>query len=133
MTNLSSGKRRPETGERVFVYFNLRRKQWSVKSLETGSVIHHANFVWLMNCMFKVSEAGRKNVHPGVEGYWVDTGVMLVDDPKVDPLKAWALVAYIPTYESFVRLLSTAKIVYANGVCMNGRSIFATNHDVRIA
>jgi hypothetical protein len=33
--------------ERVFVYFNLHKKVWSVKSLKTGRVIAHANFIEL--------------------------------------------------------------------------------------
>jgi hypothetical protein len=64
---------------RVFVYFNLHRKVWSVKALNgprRGSVIHHANFVRVRDASFRVSEAGRqrvlregrKNVHAGVVG-----------------------------------------------------------------
>ena len=64
---------------KVFVYFNLHRKCFSVKALEgisKGRVIKHAHFVALENVTFKVSEAGRqrvlkeqrKNVHAGVVG-----------------------------------------------------------------
>jgi hypothetical protein len=64
---------------KVFVYFNLHRKCFSVKALEgalKGRVIIHASYVNLYNCAFKVSEAGRqrvlrekrKNVHAGVVG-----------------------------------------------------------------
>ena len=64
---------------KVFVYFNLHRKCFSVKALEgvnKGRVIKHAFFVALENVTFKVSEAGRqrvlkeqrKNVHAGVVG-----------------------------------------------------------------
>ena len=69
---------------KVFVYFNLHRKCFSVKALEginKGRVIKHANFVALENVTFKVSEAGRqrvlkeqrKNVHAGVVGTLVDS------------------------------------------------------------
>lgn len=64
---------------KVFVYFNLHRKCFSVKALEginKGRVIDHSNFVALDNVTFKVSESGRqrvlreqrKNVHAGVVG-----------------------------------------------------------------
>lgn len=64
---------------KVFVYFNLHKKCWSVKALSgknSGKVIAHTNFVELTNCQMKVSAAGRKrvlqeqrkNVHAGVVG-----------------------------------------------------------------
>lgn len=64
---------------RVFVYYNLHKKCFSVKALEganKGRVIKHASSVTLTDATFKVSEAGRqrvlrekqKNVHAGVQG-----------------------------------------------------------------
>lgn len=64
---------------KVFVYFNLHKKCWSVKSLEgetKGKVIAHCETIILKNCELKVSEAGRqrvireqkKYVHAGVVG-----------------------------------------------------------------
>lgn len=64
---------------RVFVYFNLHRKCWSIKALEgpsKGRVIGHADYVDLACVEWKVSEAGRqrvirekkKNVHAGAIG-----------------------------------------------------------------
>ena len=64
---------------RVFVYFNLHKKLWSVKSLEgerRGRVIGHASRVTLDNATQRVSEAGRqrvlrekqKNIHAGIVG-----------------------------------------------------------------
>lgn len=69
---------------KVFVYFNLHRKCFSIKALEgasKGLVIKHAYFVALNNVTFKVSESGRqrvlkekrKNVHAGVVGTLVDS------------------------------------------------------------
>lgn len=66
---------------KVFCYFNLHRKCWSIKALEgidTGLVVAHAFRVNLKGATFKVSEAGRqrviaskrKNVHAGVVGQW---------------------------------------------------------------
>lgn len=64
---------------KVFVYFNLHRKVWSVKALsgpQRGRVIAHVRSIALTDCAFRVSEAGRqrvlrerrKNVHAGVVG-----------------------------------------------------------------
>lgn len=67
-------------GVRVYVYFNLHRKCFSVKSLDTGKVIAHTNEIILSDCQFNVSEKGRqrvirercKNVHAGVQGVVCD-------------------------------------------------------------
>lgn len=64
---------------RVFVYFNLHKRLFSVRAAEgenRGKVIAHSPTVYLANAVFKVSEAGRqrvlrekrKNVHAGVQG-----------------------------------------------------------------
>jgi hypothetical protein len=63
-------------GEQVFVYRNLHRDCWSVRSKKTGLVIAHVQGLTLHDAKFKVSEAGRqrvlreqkKNVHAGIEG-----------------------------------------------------------------
>jgi hypothetical protein len=68
---------------RVFVYFNLHKKCFSIKALEgdrKGRVVAHSTTVLLEGCKFKVSEAGRqrvlrekrKNVHAGVSGTWIN-------------------------------------------------------------
>lgn len=68
---------------RVFVYFNLHKKVWSIKALEgsdKGRVIAHEGFVVLANARPRVSEAGRqrvlrekrKNVHAGLVGEWLN-------------------------------------------------------------
>jgi hypothetical protein len=62
---------------KVFVYFNLHKKVWSVRDQKTRKVIAHLQSVYIKDATFKVSEAGRqrvlaekkKNVHAGVEGY----------------------------------------------------------------
>ena len=64
---------------RVFVYYTLHKKLWSVKALEgpqKGRVIRRANHVTLRDAMPKVSQKGRervlrekrKNVHAGIVG-----------------------------------------------------------------
>jgi hypothetical protein len=68
---------------RVFVYFNLHKKCFSIKALEgdrKGRVVAHSNTVLLEGCKLMVSEAGRqrvlrekrKNVHAGVSGTWIN-------------------------------------------------------------
>ncbi len=66
-------------GEHVFVYFNLHKECWSIKSLLTNRVMLHCNTVTLRDATFRVSEPGRqrvhtegrKNVHAGIQGYIV--------------------------------------------------------------
>ena len=71
---------------KVFVYFNLHRKLFSIKALEgdmKGRVIAHRHTVLINDATFKVSEAGRqrvireqrKNVHAGVSGTWTQDDV----------------------------------------------------------
>jgi hypothetical protein len=68
---------------RVFVYWNLHKGLWSVKSLERsypsyGKVVARLPIVLLTGAEGKVSEAGRqrvlrerkKNVHAGIVGRW---------------------------------------------------------------
>ncbi len=64
--------------KRVYVYFNLHKKCWSVR--QSGKIIEHTNQVMLEDCRYLVGRAGRekvlkekkKNVHAGVSGYLVD-------------------------------------------------------------
>ena len=64
------------TDKSVYVYFNLHKKLWSVKSRKTRHVLFHAAVVLLYDCQFKVRQAGRKrvlkekrkNVHAGISG-----------------------------------------------------------------
>lgn len=80
-------------GEKVQVYFNLHKHTWSVKSLSSGKVILHCDYIMLKNCIFYVSESGRqrvireqaKNVHAGVRGTLVDY-VLYPSDGVVKPV-----------------------------------------------
>jgi hypothetical protein len=103
MKNKRDGK---PTGQRVYVYFNLHRKLWSIRALDgphKGRVIAHKRGVVLHDVSPKVSQAGRervlrerkKNVHAGLVGYWVP-----FNTPLVEPMRA---ITYNPyKYESFV-------------------------------
>ena len=87
---------------RVFVYYNLHKKLWSVKALEgadKGRVIAHRDVLVLRNAKPKVSEAGRqrvlrekrKNVHAGIEGDYRENAVAIGwlngDDITYNPYK----------------------------------------------
>ncbi len=60
----------------VQVYRNLHNGSWSIRSVESGLIVAHAQSVVLDNATFKVSEVGRnrvlkekrKNVHAVVQG-----------------------------------------------------------------
>ncbi len=104
---------------KVFVYFNLHRKCLSVKALEgehKGRVIAHASSVGLINCTFKVSEAGRqrvlrekrKNVHAGVVGHLFEMG----NDHAVDIMSRIAdPIKYNPyKFASFVHAVNETPV-----------------------
>ena len=64
-----------DADKRVYVYWNLHRKLWSVK--QGGKVKGHTASICLKDCRFLVGKAGqervrrekKKNVHAGVSGY----------------------------------------------------------------
>jgi hypothetical protein len=77
-------------GLKVYVYFNLHKKLFSVKAMEglyKGLVVAHCDSIALQDVTPKVSQKGRdrvlqekrKNVHAGLVGH-----VVLVDIPMVD-------------------------------------------------
>ena len=69
---------RIDPDKRVYVYFNLHKKCFSVK--QSGKVVSHDDCVLLKDCRFLVGAAGRervlkekkKTVHAGISGYVVD-------------------------------------------------------------
>jgi hypothetical protein len=103
MKNKRDGK---PTGQRVYVYFNLHRKLWSVRALDgphKGRVIAHKRGVVLQDVSPRVSQAGRKrvlrerkkNVHAGLVGYWVPFNTPITEH--------MVPITYNPyKYESFV-------------------------------
>jgi hypothetical protein len=113
---------------RVFVYFNLHKLLWSVRALEgpnKGRVIQHAHEVHLVDCVFRVSEAGRqrvlrerrKNVHAGVVG-------RLAEAVQVD-LTGALRVTYNPyKFHTFVRTDSMEPVREAARVQLKDRSAF---------
>jgi len=120
---------------RVFVYRNLHKNCWSVRSCETGRVVFHADAVWIMDATFSVGTKGRervlrekkKNVHAGVrgtlsgyknsdgiEGQWFKFGEGAVSTGGVE-------VYYNPyKVATFVRKADSTPIHAADGVMLQG-------------
>lgn len=123
---------------KVFVYFNLHKKVWSVKALEgpnKGRVIAHRDRVVLVGCTYKVSQAGRqrvlkeqrKNVHAGVVGYWQQDMV----DQSLDIVEAVALKDYTPVtynpykYDSFVNKNNENPVSSSLGAYLAHKKVYA--------
>ena len=72
------GRHMIDTNRRVYVYFNLHKKVWSVR--QDGKIVEHTKYIMLKDARYLVGKAGRKkvleekrkNVHAGVSGYVVD-------------------------------------------------------------
>lgn len=112
---------------KVFVYFNLHKKVFSIKALEgeyKGRVIAHRRQLMLYDAVFKVSEAGRqrvlkecrKNVHAGVVGNWVNELISVDNRTQVtyNPYK----------YDSFVTKHDEQPIKNANVAYLVDKQIF---------
>jgi hypothetical protein len=119
---------------RVFVYFNLHKKCFSIKALEgdrKGRVIAHSDTVVLEGCKLLVSEAGRqrvlrekrKNVHAGVSGTWINYCTNRVDNYFDFLSMVGRQVTYNPyKYSSFV-IKATEQVVDKADVV--GMKVFA--------
>jgi hypothetical protein len=117
---------------KVFVYFNLHRKCWSVKALEgpmKGRVIQHTDNIVLSSCIFKVSEAGRqrvlkerrKNVHAGVVG-------TIVEPSSLARVVHLVPVAYNPyKADTFVTKPDDAPIHAADVVFLQHRQVLSAS------
>ena len=116
---------------RVYVYFNLHKKVFSVRALEgenKGRVVAHVNRILIDRPEFVVLEAGRqrvlreqkKNVHAGVRGIWT---------AWVDGIDEWdhlTPVTYNPyLYSSFVEKSTLAPVHKATFAVLDNKRIFA--------
>jgi hypothetical protein len=107
---------------RVFVYFNLHKKVWSIKSLKTNKVIDYTNTIILKDCKFKVSEAGRqrvlstghKNIHAGVVGEIVDYQFDKSEEVTYNPR----------TLSTFVKVKDRTPIFEADYVLMQNKKVY---------
>lgn len=118
---------------KVFVYYNLHKKLWSIKALEGPSknkVVYHAHRVELWKVVPKVSQAGRlrvlrdrcKNVHAGLQGtlasYTPCPRLILKGDD-------WEAITYNPyLYETFVYSKDEKEFTGARSCIMEGREVF---------
>jgi 5-formaminoimidazole-4-carboxamide-1-beta-D-ribofuranosyl 5'-monophosphate synthetase len=117
---------------KVFVYFNLHKKLFSIKAMEgenKGKVIGHSPVVLLDDVTFKVSEAGRqrvirerkKNVHAGVMGHLNAQGIRLVIATRDLTTK----VTYNPyKYQTFVEVETSEPVLTANNALLVNKRIY---------
>lgn len=90
------------TTTRVMVYRNITKGCWSIKDTKTNRVIGHADSLWLSNCGFKVSEAGRQRVIRERKKY-VHAGITGMITLKWNTIDKWTKVRYNPyTCSTFV-------------------------------
>jgi hypothetical protein len=128
--------RQPEPGERVFVYRNLHKRMWSVKSAETNRLLCHSSNLILRQCQFRVSEAGRqrviregrKNVHAGIYGYWCEgISVLLIR------VRGWDEVTYDPYSQSkFTRVEDGSKIEFAPYTVFMTNTVYASRENSNV-
>lgn len=115
---------------KVFVYFNLHRKLFSIKALEgplKGRVVAHRHTVLLNDATFKVSEAGRqrvirerrKNVHAGVSGTWFDDDVVQGKTNAFVTINGSAIMYNPYKYSTFVHLYGEHPITSARVVALD--------------
>lgn len=89
------GRQEPQAGQKVKVYKNLHNGLWSILDVKSKLVLGHVEYVSLVKCEFKVSEAGRqrvlqeqkKNVHAFVVGHYA---------PNAEPLELERKAYYNP-------------------------------------
>lgn len=119
-------------GLKVFVYFNLHRKVWSIKALsgpDKGRVVAHAYQVSLRDVTGRVSAAGRarvlaegrKNVHAGLVGTLTGYAVS-----EAEGYAAWdgPAITYNPyKYSSFVYKHNEQPWSRAGAASLKGRAV----------
>ena len=119
--------------KRVYVYWNLHRKLWSVR--QSGLIVDHAHLLSLRDCKFLVGKAGqarvrregKKNVHAYIKGHmWPSQlTLMFVDDlfTKAGYPAQWEQFRYDPRiYGAFLtdnksRVIERAVVVELTTVC----------------
>jgi len=111
---------------KVFVYYNLHKKTFSIKDTKTNLVVNHSDMVVLKNGEFKVSQSGRarvlkekrKNVHAGAKGE-------LVDLTSNQDLSKFTEVTYNPyLYDSFVNKNTLEPVYKFNLAILKNKRVF---------
>lgn len=121
---------------KYFVYYNLHKHVFSCKDRKTGLVNKdlYSTTIKMSDCVFKVSQAGRKrviqeqrkNVHAGVVGTVL--AVNLSMDDLDDQLNELTELTYNPyLYDSFVTKEGKQKVVSAETVYLLKKKIYAKN------
>jgi hypothetical protein len=123
-------------GEKVFVYWDLHRKCFSVKSLKTGRVLNYdaerkkipIQMIILSSCKFRVGQKGRqkvietghKNIHAGVVGTVVSVG-------QSDSLDGLLQVRYNPRlFNTFVWVHNHRPVYKADKVVLEYGAVWAS-------
>lgn len=115
---MSEDNQQLKEGDKVFVYFHLRKKLFSVRSQKTRLVVAHLTDVNLVNAEFIVSQKGRervlkekvKNVHAGVVGIYTEKNEALnTEKATYNPYK----------YDSFINIKNGEKVLKADFVNLN--------------
>ena len=115
-----------------FCYFNLHKKVFSLRNTKTRLVDGHAHSIFLLNPVFKVSQAGRsrvltekrKNVHAGIQGYVSDKNFYT---PLLDEMSKYNFVevTYNPyKYDSFVNKETGQAIDSAKSALLSQKRVF---------
>lgn len=123
---------------KVFVYFNLHKKLFSVKALEgpdKGRVVAHVDGAVVYNATLKVSEAGRqrvlrekkKNVHAGVQGEWMGEYILAKHIARTATPLTYNPYKYSTFVEKFtekpVRVMKeVAMVIYNNRAGLYGNA-----------
>lgn len=115
---MSEDNQQLKEGDKVFVYFHLRKKLFSVRSQKTRLVVAHLTHVNLVNAEFIVSQKGRervlkekvKNVHAGVIGIYTE---------KYEPENTEKATYNPYKYDSFVNVKNGEKVFKADFVNLN--------------
>ena len=119
---------------KVFVYYNLHKKLWSIKALEGGNknkVIAHARYIELSDVTPKVSQSGRqrvikegcKNVHAGLVGNLKFDGDYIPFDDYSATRKQVTYNPYL--YESFVYVDDESFFHHSESVILVDRKVYA--------
>jgi hypothetical protein len=122
---------------KVFVYWNLHKKCWSLRAASgpfRGKVCYHARGFIITDAIYKVSEAGRqrvlrerkKNVHAGIQGT-LESFTPISDNKSIVPQDDMVTVSYNP-YRGpyFYQVVSGEKITQSSKVCATDRVVYAT-------
>lgn len=118
------------TGDKVFVYYNLHKHCFSVKNVKTGLVVAHTDDITLEDAVFKVSEKGRlrvlsekrKNVHAGVVGSYYPSpmSILYSEEATYNPYK----------FESFVLVETEEKLDSASVARLKDRKVYIQNWEL---